>query len=351
MSRLVPTAPIGSVTEPADEARLPLLDRFQGLWISVVLVVAIIFFALVIPGFRFVNSTNLANITLDASQILILSVATTFILIAAGIDLSIGAIVVLASVVAASAMARFSGTPAEVTSFQFPQAHVGIPIGIAAALVTGLVCGFLNGLIITRLRITPFIVTLGTLGIYSGLAMVLAGGKNQVYIPPGLQQSVGVARLGGVVPVPVVIALVIAAIGWIILVKTRFGVYTFAIGASEEAARLAGINVRRHLLVLYTISGLAAGISGVIDVARFSTTSIEAHTTDNLQAIAAVVIGGTSLFGGIGGMGGSIIGSLFPSTLKNGFIQMGVEPFWQPVVIGIVLIIAVTYDTFRRSRA
>lgn len=333
------------------EHRTPIDDRLPGIWIGIALLVAVGVFTVLTPAFRFAGAVNLTNIALDASQILILSVATTFVIITAGIDLSIGAILVFSSVIAAWAMGTFSGTPEQVRAFEFPNAGVGITLGVAFALLASAGAGLLNGILIAYLALPPFIVTLGTLGIFTGLALVLAGGRNQVTIPGELTELLGAARLWDVVPVPVIIAIVVAAIGWFILSKTRIGVYAYAIGANREAARVAGINIRRYTIWLYSFSGLSAGIAGIIDVARFRTTSIEAHTTDNLQAISAVVLGGTSLFGGIGHMAGTIIGSVFPSVLKNGFIQLHIQPFWQPVVIGAVLIIAVAYDTRRRARS
>ena len=138
---------------------------------------------------------------------------------------------------------------------------------------------------------------------------------------------------------------------WIVLSQTRFGLRTYAIGSSLDAAKRAGINVRLHILTLYALMGLLAGIVGVMDVARFATASIAAHTQDNLAAIAAVVIGGTSLFGGKGRMGGTVIGAFIPAILRNGFILMDVQPYWQNVAVGAVLIAAVYVDQERRRRA
>jgi ribose transport system permease protein len=138
---------------------------------------------------------------------------------------------------------------------------------------------------------------------------------------------------------------------WLVLSQTRFGLRTYALGASVEATARAGINVRRHTLALYALMGLLAGVVGVMDVSRFASASIAAHTQDNLAAIAAVVIGGTSLFGGKGRMGGTIIGAFIPAVLRNGFILMGVQPYWQNVAVGAVLILAVYVDQVRRRRA
>jgi ribose transport system permease protein len=148
-----------------------------------------------------------------------------------------------------------------------------------------------------------------------------------------------------------VLAAGVVAILWLLLSQTRYGLRTYALGASAEATARAGINVRRHTLSLYALMGLLCGVVGVMDVSRFATASIAAHTQDNLAAIAAVVIGGTSLFGGKGRMGGTIIGAFIPAVLRNGFILMGVQPFWQNVAVGAVLVLAVYVDQERRRRA
>jgi ribose transport system permease protein len=219
---------------------------------------------------------------------------------------------------------------------------VGIPVGIAVGLLVGLACGFINGLLVTKLKLTPFIVTLGTLGIFLGTAQILSGGTNVPYVPTAIQTEIGTRNLFGFLPVPIAIGLVVVILAILALHLTRFGRYTYAIGSNVEAARRVGINVERHLLKVYTLSGFLAGLAGVIDLARF-------NTLDNLAAISAVVIGGTSLFGGIGTIVGSLVGTFIPAVLRNGFIIAGVQAFWQEVAIGIVLLLAVYIDQRRRS--
>jgi ribose transport system permease protein len=276
-------------------------------------------------------------------------VGVTFVIITAGIDLSVGSILVLSSVIAAQTMVALSGTPEQVRNYQFPNQEVGIPVGIAAGLLVGLACGFINGLLVTKLKLTPFIATLGTLGVFLGTAQILSGGTNVPYVPTAVQTEIGTRDLLGFLPVPIAIGLVVVIVAILALHLTQFGRYTYAIGSNAEAARRVGINVDRHLLKVYTLSGFLAGLAGIIDVARFNTASVGAHTLDNLAAISAAVIGGTSLFGGIGTIVGTLVGTFIPAVLRNGFIIAGVQAFWQEVAIGIVLLLAVFIDQRRRS--
>jgi ribose transport system permease protein len=280
---------------------------------------------------------------------LLLAVGVTFVIITAGIDLSVGSVLVLSSVIAAQTMVALSGTPEQVHSYKFPNQEVGIPLGIAAGLLIGLACGLINGLLVTKLKLTPFIATLGTLGIFLGTAEILSGGTNVPYVPTAVQSAIGTRNLLGFLPVPIAIGLVVVILAIVALHLTQFGRYTYAIGSNAEAARRVGIDVEQHLLKVYTLSGFLAGLAGVIDLARFNTASVGAHTLDNLAAISAVVIGGTSLFGGIGTIVGSVVGTFIPAVLRNGFVIAGVQPFWQEIAIGIVLILAVFIDQRRRS--
>jgi ribose transport system permease protein len=303
----------------------------------------------VLEGTAFLSGDNFLNIAVDASELLLLAVGVTFVIITAGIDLSVGSVLVLSSVIAAQTMVGLSGTDQQVQNYTYPNQAVGIPVGIAAGLLTGLGCGLINGLLVTKLKLTPFIATLGTLGVFLGTAQILSGGTNVPYVPPAIQTQVGTRQLLGFLPVPIAIGLVVVVVAILALHRTRFGRYTYAIGSNAEAARRVGIDVDRHLLKVYTLSGFLAGLAGIIDVARFNTASVGAHTLDNLAAISAAVIGGTSLFGGIGSIVGSVVGTFIPAVLRNGFVIRGVQPFWQEVAIGIVLILAVFIDQRRRS--
>ena len=310
----------------------------------------------VVQGSKFFNLTNFQNIAMDASQLLLLTVGVTFVIITAGIDLSISSVLVLSAVVAAKVMVRLSGTADEVARYEFPNQEIAIPLGLAAGIVTGLACGLINGMLITRLKMPSFIVTLGTLGIALGIARILSGGTTIPNVPPAIQQEIGLRELVAfsvgdqrvLLRPPVLIALVVAAIAAASLRWTRFGRYTYAVGSNAAAARRAGINVDRHLLKVYGLSGLLAGLAGTLDLMRFQTASVGTHGSDNLAAISAAVIGGTSLFGGLGTIGGSVIGAFIPAVLRTGLVISRVKPFWQDVAIGAVLILAVFLDQHRR---
>jgi ribose transport system permease protein len=193
--------------------------------------------------------------------------------------------------------------------------------------------------------VPPLLATLGTLGAGLGAALILQNGVNTATYA---LDPVGHGSLIGSVPNLVVIALLVVIGGFILLHMAVFGRHTFAIGSNPEAARRAGINVERHLLKVYLIGGVSAGFAGFLSVAYFSTTSIGGHSTDNLQAITAVALGGTSLFGGVGSIIGTLIGVWIPAVLKNGFVIVGVQPYWQDVSVGLVLIVAVWFDQLRR---
>jgi ribose transport system permease protein len=331
------------------ERTLALTERYPGLWVGIVVLITLVVYGIIVPHGHYLTSSNLSSIGLDSSEILIMGTAMTFLLIAGQIDLSIGSALVMSSVAAALVMQHLAGSPEQVKNYIYPHAALAITIGILVALATGTAIGFLNGLLIAYQRLPAFIVTLGTAGVFLGVAEVATGGQNAPYVPPSLQTHFGAYYVGGF-PVPLALAFLVAFVGWVVLSRTRSGVYTYAIGANQQAARRSGIAVRRHVLMLYVASGLCAGIAAVIDLARFTSTSLEGHQSDMLLAIAAVVLGGTSLFGGVGGMGGTIIAVFFPSLLYNGFIQMGLQPFWQGVVLGLVLIAAVWIDALRRQR-
>lgn len=334
--------------EESGEGRRRTIPGLSSAFIFVILAGLVIAFSIV-EGTAFLSAENFVTIAEDASELLLLAVGVTFVIITAGIDLSVGSILVLSSVIAAQTMVALSGTPEQVRNYQFPNQEVGIPVGIAAGLLVGLACGFINGLLVTKLKLTPFIATLGTLGVFLGTAQILSGGTNVPYVPTAVQSEIGTRDLLGFLPVPIAIGLVVVIVAILALHLTQFGRYTYAIGSNAEAARRVGINVDRHLLKVYTLSGFLAGLAGIIDVARFNTASVGAHTLDNLAAISAAVIGGTSLFGGIGTIVGTLVGTFIPAVLRNGFIIAGVQAFWQEVAIGIVLLLAVFIDQRRRS--
>jgi ribose transport system permease protein len=320
-------------------ARVPWWQRFvtgSSTWIGLILAGLIIAFA-GLEYDSFVSSTNARNIATDAAVLLILAVGMTFVIITAGIDLSVGAVLVFSGVVSIKVMNAVGGN-----------GWGTIILGLAAALGSGLAWGFLNGFLVAKARIPALIVTLGTLGMALGCALLITGGVDERDVPIKLIDTIGTGRLFSQIPYLVIIAFGVAIVFGVVLAATRFGRHTYSIGSNEEAARRAGLAVDRHLIKVYALAGTLAGLAGFLSLARFSTTTIGGHDTDNLQAIAAVVIGGTSLFGGIGTVLGSVFGVFIPAVLQNGFVIVGVQPFWQQVAIGAVLIGAVYLDQLRR---
>ena len=317
---------------------------------AVIVLGLIIIFGILSPNGAFFRISNLTTMTLNVSVAMLLAVGITLVLAAGELDLSIGANVVLSSVVAAKVLVALSGSFEEVRVDQYPTLGLGLVVGGVAGVLTGTAFGIVNGLLVTRLRINSFIVTLGTLGIGTGLAFVLTSGTNVPYVPRVIQTGFGVQKLFGLVPYPMIIVLVIAAALWYTLHSTRFGLHTLAIGSSREAAERAGIRSSKHILILFIIMGALAGVAALLDLTRFATTNIGGHQTTPLAAIAAVVIGGTSLFGGRATIAGSMVGSLIPVVLGTGLVILGVPSFYQLIVVGAILIVAVFIDQRRRER-
>lgn len=311
-------------------------------WIFLALVVIVAVFSIMRPS-QFLGSFNIKSMFINAAVALVLSVGMTFVIVTAGIDLSVGSVLVFAGVVAAKTMIAVGGGAAHATTAGWGAILAGVAVGLAA----GAAWGVINGALIALLGIPPLIVTLGSFGMALGLADVITGGVDVAGIPSRLGSTIGNGQLG---PIPwlVVIAAVVTIVLGLVLHTTRFGRYTYAIGSNGEAARRAGISVTRHLIKVYGLAGLLSGLGGVLSLAYFTTTTISGHVTDNLTAISAVVIGGTSLFGGSGTMFGTVVGVFIPVVLASGLIIVNVQSFWQQVVIGAILILAVYFDQLRR---
>lgn len=329
-----------TATEPqdtAEERRAPSFLRTNTLWTLAVLVVVFVVFAVLKPG-EFATTFNIRNVLTDSAILLVLAVGMTYVIITAGIDLSVGSILVFSGVVAAKTMVALGGTTA---------GWGAIVLGSLAGAGCGLGWGLVNGLLVAKAKIPPLIATLGSLGVSLGLAQVITNGSDVNQIPARLSNVIGFGLVAGV-PWLVVIALIIAVLFGLFLALTRFGRHTYAIGSDAEAARRVGIKVDRHLIKVYALSGLLSGAAGVLSLAHYTTTTIASHTSDNLGAIAAVVIGGASLFGGVGSVGGTVIGVLIPGVLRNGLIILGAQRFWLDVAVGAVLVVAVFFDQLRR---
>jgi ribose transport system permease protein len=339
-------SPIASALGSQEEEPVPyragggLLLRFltgSSTWIFLILIGLILAFSM-LRFDQFASVPNFRNIAVDASVLLVLAVGATYVILTAGIDLSVGSVLVFSGVVSAKLMEAIGGDGWGV-----------IALGLAASLAAGLGWGAFNGVLVAKARIPALIATLGTLGMALGFAFLITDGIDARGVPSKLAE-VGTGNAFGEVPYLVIIAALVALAGGIVLATSRFGRHTYAIGSNPEAARRAGVSVDRHLIKVYSLAGTLAGFAGFLSLARFSTTTIDGHGADNLQAIAAVVIGGTSLFGGIGTIAGTCVGVFIPAVMQNGLVIAGLQPFWQPIAIGMVLIIAVYLDQWRRSK-
>jgi ribose transport system permease protein len=327
--------------DAAAEESLPWWKRAaagSSTWIGLILVALIAVFTLLQPR-EFLDVANIRNIATDASVLLIMATGMTYVIVTAGIDLSIGSVLVFSGVAAAKVMNAVGGKGTGV-----------ILVGLVTALLAGLAWGLINGFLVAKAKIPAFIVTLGTFGIALGAALLMTGGVDVREVPTTLITGIGTGRLFGQIPWLVVVAAAVCLLFGIVLAMTRFGRYTYATGSSAEGVRRAGVSVDAHLIKVYALMGTLAGLAGFLSLARFGTTTVSGHTTDNLNVIAAVVIGGTSLFGGVGTILGTVFGVFIPAVLANGFIIVGVQPFWQQVAVGIVLIAAVYLDQLRRAR-
>jgi ribose transport system permease protein len=248
-----------------------------------------------------------------------LAIGETFVIVTAGIDLSIGGVLIFSGVIAGKVMLALYGGHPGVGAMNAP--WTVILVGILAGIACGLGWGLVNGLLVARAKVPSLIVTLGTLGMTIGASYLLTGGTDLRGIPTKFTNLVGFGAIGGQISYQVVIAAVVAILSGLLLAYTKFGRYTYAIGSNAEATRRVGINVDRHLLAVYALMGMLAGIAGCMNLAHYTTTTIGGHTADNVSAISAAVIGGTSLFGGRGSVAGTIIGVLirppWPAALSS----------------------------------
>jgi ribose transport system permease protein len=282
----------------------------------------------------FMSGANWLNIARQASFNAILAMGMTFVILTAGIDLSVGSIVALSSVCGGMLMYQL-GWP------MWP--------AVLAMLVVGALCGLMNGAITVFGKIPPFIVTLGTMQVFRGMALQVTSGA-PIYDLTKVQPDFdifGTRNFGGV-PSPVIITIIVFVISYLLLRYTRLGLYSYAIGGNEQATRFSGVSINRYLLAVYTLMGLAAGIAAVMLTSRLNSSQPNVAVGAELDAIAAVVIGGTSLFGGEGTIVGTIIGALLMAVIRNGLTLMHISAFYQQIVIGAVIVLAVLIDRLRR---
>ena len=316
-------------------------DALQRLLAFGALTLMFIFFSLASPNFFQVN--NIIGILIATAVNGVLALGVTYVIITAGIDLSIGTVMTLSSVM----------TGVFITLWRFP-----VPLGVLAGLLTGAICGFANGIIIAKLKIPPFIATLGMLNVAKGLSLVISGMKPIYFNDTPVFNTIAMGTLldfnflvpGLRIPNAVLILFIAAIVASLILNRTVLGRYTFALGSNEEATRLSGVNAGRWKIVVYTLTGIFSGLAGVLIASRLNSAQPALGYGYELEAIAAAVIGGTSLSGGEGTILGTIIGAFIISTLTNGLRIMSVPQEWQTVVTGGIIILAVYLDIVRRRR-
>jgi ribose transport system permease protein len=301
----------------------------------------ILFLVFTFASPNFLQFTNIIAIILSTCVIGLLAIGVTFIIITGGIDLSLGTSMTLSSVMAGIFITNW---------------HLPLPFGILGGIMTGALIGFLNGTAIAKLKLPPFITTLGTMMITRGLALVISGATPIYFIdtPSFAELSMGsvISKMFGGLQIPnaVPIFFILAIIASLILSKTVLGRYNFSIGSNEEATRLSGVNVDRWKIAIYTLSGVFVGIAGILMAARLNSAQPALGQGYELDAIAGVVIGGTSLSGGEGTILGTIIGSFLMSVLINGLRILSVPQEWQMVATGAIVIIAVYLDLTRRKK-
>jgi ribose transport system permease protein len=304
--------------------------------VSCLLAVLILSLALAKPDL-FATSENFRILLLGAALLLVVAVGQTFVIISAGIDLSVGAVLVLASVVGVRVMAAVG-----LQSAASPLA------GLVTSLAVGALCGLVNGFFIGAMRLSAIIVTLAMSSVALGFSYIITNGSDLRTVPLALNNALIGSGLFGL-PLLVWIAAAVCLIAALTLEFTGFGRHTYAVGSDLEATLRAGVRVDRQLILIYGLSGLLAGLAAFMSVGRYTTTSLAGYGTISLQVITAVALGGASLFGGRGTIVGTVIGVFIPVVLQNGLIIVGVQSYWQQVVTGAVLLVAILLDKFRRA--
>jgi ribose transport system permease protein len=295
------------------------------------LIMLFVIFSIASPNFF--STDNLFTVALQTSIIAFIGIGVTFPIITAGIDLSIGSVLALSGVVTGLLM----------------KSDIPVPFAIIVGILVGILCGLINGFIITKGKLPPFIATLGMMMLARGAALYITNASPISGFPDSFEFIGG--RVFDILPVPVLIMVVFALLFGFVLKKTKLGRYTYAIGSSEEAARLSGININRVIYKVYAISGGLAGVAGIVLASRLVTAQATAGQSYELDAIASAVIGGTSLMGGVGTITGTIIGSFIIGVLRNGLNMMGVSSFVQMMIIGFVIISAVYIDQLRNKKS
>ncbi|TAK58543.1 MAG: ribose ABC transporter permease [Bacteroidetes bacterium] len=318
--------PEGQHTSNALERFKRLFDKFG---IGIALLIELILFSQLSEFFF--TADNILNVTLQTSITAIIAAGMTFVILTGGIDLSVGALVALTGIVTTSAM-----------SSAMPMS-LALPLG----LLVGGVLGFITGIFVTKLNITPFIVTLAMMTICRGLAFIYTDGRPIWEVPPEFS-ILGNGRLLAI-PIPTIIMLGVYVVAFTMLHRTRFGRYVYAVGGNKEAARLAGISTNKVLIQVYILSGALASLSGILLASRMNSGQPNSGLMYELDVIAAVVVGGTSLTGGRGTIVGTFIGAMLIGVLRNGLNLLNVSSYVQMVMVGVVILLAVLLDQLRKK--
>ncbi len=280
----------------------------------------------------FFNSRNILLLLLQSSTTATVAIGMTLVIISGGIDLSVGGVAALAGMV---------------TGILLMKAQLGFLVSVVGGLSAGLVAGAINGVIVSRFKLQPMVVTLGMMSVARGLTLTSTSGR-PIFVLDPLLSTIGGGKVGPV-PIPVIIALVVFVIGYIVLNYTEFGRYIYAVGGNEEATRLSGIPVARYKVEIYMISGFCAALTGILLVGLLGASEPTVGLGMELDAIAVAAIGGTSLMGGVGGVVGTLMGAILIGTLKNGMTLLNIVSYYQQVLIGIIIILAVLFDRIRQG--
>ena len=315
--------------------KIEIVGFFEKYGVLLFLVALIVIFTLYNP--MFLSARNIKNILTEVSIYGIIGVGMTYVILTGGIDLAVGSLLAFAAISGAFLMQALGG-----------DFFMGWLVAMLAACAVGTMAGYLHGKVVTRFGVPAFIVTLGGLTVWRGATLIVndgapVSGFNEAFRWWGRGDVLGI-------PVPVLVFLVVALVGFVALRYTRYGRQVYAVGGNPEAARLSGLSVQSVVLSVYVITGFLAGLAGFLLSARLGSAEAVAGTGYELRIIASVVIGGTSLFGGLGGVGGTIVGALLIGVLINGLVIMNVSAYYQQVVIGIIIVLAVGFDTYAKSR-
>jgi ribose transport system permease protein len=295
------------------------------------LIVVFVFLSIASPVF--LSADNLYNIGVQTCYTAVIAIGITLVIITAGIDLSVGSVAALSGVVGVVLMAK---------------AGVPVVLAILGGILVGAACGLVNGLLVSVAGLNPFIATLGMLSVARGMVYIPTNAKSVFGVPDSFR-LLGQGVIGSI-PIPIIVVAVVAVAGYVVLARTKLGRYAYAMGSNREAARLSGIPIRRYLTVVYVISGALAGFGGMIASSQVASGQPNFGIGLELDAIAAAVIGGASLFGGQGTVVGTLIGAFLIALIRNGSVLLDVNIYYQQVIIGVVIWVAVLWDQYRRRR-